>query len=307
MARAQHPAAQAPAGTSPQVDPTLLERSLEKVLAVQRPAVVAHLRSVRLRHPDATPAQLAVILERRYLAAVTSGGAAVGATAVIPGITTGMTLALSGAETVGFMESTALFAQSLAELHGIHVDDPDRARGLVLTLMLGAEGVALLGQFGGQARGTGPTRSAYWGEMITQTLPKAAVGPAVDKLKSVFIKHFAARAGASWVGKALPFGIGAVVGGVGNNVLARRVVASSRLAFGPAPFVLRAELEPAPETLRLEHRAVAAARRAGDTATQVGRSATTAVRRVLPGRRRSTDAVEPGESAAPARPGDPAA
>ncbi|HWT34497.1 MAG TPA: hypothetical protein VN107_12070, partial [Microbacterium sp.] len=216
-------------------DPSLTERAFERALAVQRPAVIAHLRSVRLRHPDATPAQLAVILERRYLAAVTTGGAAVGATAVVPGIGTGVTLALSGAETIGFMESTALFAQSLAELHGIHVDDPDRARALVLALMLGSDGIALLSQFGGQVRGRGPTRSAYWGEVITQTLPKAAVRPVIDKLKTMFVRHFAARAGASWAGKALPFGVGAVVGGVGNNVLARRVVGSARRAFGPAP------------------------------------------------------------------------
>src|SRR5690606_15944622 len=102
-------------------------------------------------------------------AAVTTGGAAVGATAVVPGIGTGVTLALSGAETVGFLESTALFAQSLSEVHGIPVDDPERARGLVLTLMLGQEGTALLSQLAGQAVGKGAGRSAYWGELVTKT------------------------------------------------------------------------------------------------------------------------------------------
>ena len=66
------------------------------------------------------------ILERRYLAAVTTGGAAVGATAVVPGIGTGVTLALSGVETLGFLEATALYAQSVAEVHGIAVENPDR-------------------------------------------------------------------------------------------------------------------------------------------------------------------------------------
>ena len=45
---------------------------------VQRPVVLAHLRSIRSRRPDATPQQLVAILERRYLTAVTAGGAAVG-------------------------------------------------------------------------------------------------------------------------------------------------------------------------------------------------------------------------------------
>ncbi|MFT4230279.1 MAG: hypothetical protein QM602_08330, partial [Microbacterium sp.] len=238
-------------------------RALDRVMAVQRPAVLAHLRGIRLRHPDATPAQMVRMLERRYLATVTTGGAAVGATAVIPGITTGVTLALSGVETVGFLESTALFAQSLAEVHAIRVEDPDRARALVLTLMLGKEGTDLLAQLAGEASGRSMARPAYWGELVTKTLPRAAVGPVVDRLKSVFIAHFAARAGASWLGKALPFGIGAAVGGAGNHVLARRVVVTSRRAFGPAPAHMPTELEPRAGSEPLEHRAVDGLRRAG--------------------------------------------
>lgn len=228
-------------------------RALDRVLAIQRPAVLAHLRSIRLRHPDATPAEIVRILERRYLAAVAGGGAAVGATAVIPGITTGITLALSGVETVAFVEASALFAQSLAEVHGIRVESPDRARALVLTLMLGEEGVALVSQLTRQAAGKGPARSAYWGEMITTSLPRAMVGPLVDRLKSAFVRRFAVGGGASWVGKALPFGVGAVVGGVGNSILGRRVIVTSRRAFGAAPAALPAEVEPLPGATRLEH------------------------------------------------------
>jgi hypothetical protein len=76
-----------------------------------------------------------------------------------------------GVETIGFLDATALFAQSLAELHGIPVENPDRARALVLTLMLGKEGVDLVGQLGQQLAGKGVTRSAYWGELITKSLP----------------------------------------------------------------------------------------------------------------------------------------
>ncbi len=238
-------------------------RALDGVLRVQRPAVVAHLRSIRLRHPDATPAEIARMLERRYLAAVTTGGAAVGATAVVPGIGTGVTLALSGVETVGFLDATALFAQSLAELHGIRVENPDRARALVLTLMLGQEGVDLVAQLTRQAAGKGGTRSAYWGEMVTKSLPRAAVGPLVERLKSAFIHQFAAKGSASIVGKALPFGIGAAIGGTGNHLLGRRVIIGARRAFGATPADYPAELEPRPGATRLEASAFGTVRRAG--------------------------------------------
>lgn len=279
-------------------------RALDRVLAIQRPAVLAHLRSIRLRHPHASPAEIVRILERRYLAAVTTGGAAVGATAVVPGIGTGLTLALSGVETVGFVEATALFAQSIAEVHGIAVVDPDRARALVLTLMLGKEGVDLLAQLAGQAAGRGPTRAGYWGELVTKTLPRAAVGPLVDRLKTAFVHQFAARGSASFIGKALPFGIGAAIGGAGNHILGRRVLVGSRRAFGVPPVRLPAELEPRPGTLRLEHAAVAGAQRVGGAVAgavgsaargiaSAGRSVTGAARRArraLPEPARPNDA-----------------
>lgn len=224
--------------------PRAVDATLDRFLGIQRPVVLAHLRSLRRRHPEASAAELAAILERRYLAAVTTGGAAVGATAVIPAIGTGITLALSGLETAGFLEATALYAQSLSELHGIAVDDPARARALVLTMMLGREGSDLVRQLAGQVTGAGVTRTAYWGELVTTTLPSMVVGPLVDRLRTTFVRQFAVRGGASIVARAIPFGIGAVVGGTGNNILGRRVVANSRLAFGAAPLVIPAALTP---------------------------------------------------------------
>ncbi|MGR0318178.1 hypothetical protein [Agromyces sp. ZXT2-3] len=234
----------APPGTDPADRAVGLERGLDRLLSIQRPIVLAHLRAIRRNHPTATPEELVRVLERRYLTAVTTGGAAVGATAVVPGISTGITLALSGVETAGFLEATALFAQSVAEVHGLHVENPDRARALVMTLMMGREGADLVRQFAAQATGTGIPRNAYFGEIITSTLPRAVMGSVVDRLRHVFVKQFAVRGSAGIIGRAIPFGIGAAIGGIGNHVLGRRVLQQSRLAFGPAPFALPVELEP---------------------------------------------------------------
>ena len=272
-------------------------RMLDRVLTVQRPAVIAHLRSIRLRHPDATTVQIVRMLERRYLAAVTTGGAAVGATAVVPGIGTGVTLALSGVETVGFLEATALFAQSMAELHGVRVENPDRARALVLTLMLGAEGVDLVSQWARQATGKGTSRDKYWGELITKSLPRAAVGPLVDRLKSAFVRQFAAKGGASVLGKVLPFGIGAAVGGAGNHVLGRRVIVTSHRAFGMPPALYPSELEPGEDAVRVERSVARAVQRAGGA---VGRSVAGAVGRWTPHRRRDDGSAHERAEDAPA-------
>jgi hypothetical protein len=208
---------------------------IDRMLTVQRPAVLAHLHSIRAHNPDATPHEVIRILERRYLTAVTTGGALVGASAVIPAVGVGASLALSTVETGGFLEASALFAQSVTEVHGIVVDDPDRARTLVMTLILGSAGSDLVKQLASQATGTGPVRTKFWGEMVTKSLPQAAMGQIADRLKKTFIKRFAVTQGTNIVGRAIPFGIGAVVGGTGNNLLGRQIIRSSREAFRDAP------------------------------------------------------------------------
>jgi hypothetical protein len=208
---------------------------IDRVLTVQRPVVLAHINSIRSRKPDATPAEVIRTLEKRYLAAVTTGGALVGASAVIPAVGVGASLALSTAETAGFLEASALFAQSVTEVHGIAVDDPDRARTLVMTLILGTAGADLVKQLAGQASGSGQERTKFWGELVTKNLPQAAMGQIADRLKKTFVKRFAVTQGTNVIGRAIPFGIGAVVGGTGNNLLGRQVIRSSREAFRQAP------------------------------------------------------------------------
>ena len=218
-------------------------------MSVQRPVVLAHIRSIRRRRPNDSPAQIITSLERRYLAAVTAGGAGVGAAAAIPAVGTATSLALSGVETVGFLEASALYAQSVTEIHGIAVDDPERARTLVMALMLGTTGQDLIRQFAGQAGG-GKGRSAYWGEFVTKNLPGPTFNLVADRIRSAFLKRFAVTQGTSVVGRLIPFGIGAAIGGAGNHLMGRKIVKSSQEAFGPAPAVFPSTLDALPKLPR---------------------------------------------------------
>ncbi len=261
------------------VHPTVV-RGVDKVLAVQRPLVLAHIRSIRLRHPNDTPAQLIHRLEKRYITAVTTGGAGVGAAAVVPGIGTGASLALAGVETFGFIETTALFAQSVAEVHGIAVDDPERARALVLALMLGGPGIDLVRQLSKTVPGGKLTLNKHWGDLITTSLPTSSVAPLVDKLKPMFLRQLAARGGASVLGKAAPFGIGAAIGGIGNNLMARGILNNSRLAFGAAPREISPDLEPRPDAKPLEHKIARGGRLVGNAVAAAGSSVGSGVRQL---------------------------
>lgn len=243
-----------------------IDQLLDRVMSVHRPAVLAHLRGIRSRYPDATPEQVLRVLERRYLTTVTTSGAGVGVAAAVPAVGTGAALAISGAETVLFLEATALFAQSVAELHGIPVEDPERGRALVLAMVVGGPSQELIMQFTGQASGRGPAKPEFWGTLIAKNLPRTAVTQFMDRVRKVYLPRMLASASGGIVGRVLPFGVGAVVGGAANQILGRRVVKTARTAFGPPPLRFLASTEPrvvapGPWATRRAERAVAAGER----------------------------------------------
>lgn len=217
---------------------------LLRAVEIQRPLVLAYIRRLQRRQPRASAAQLAARMERDYLAAVTGGGAIVGATAVVPGVGTVASLGLSAAATVGFLEATALYATSLAELHGIRLTNPEKASTMVMAIMLGEEGTALLGTLSGQAMGKGVSTSPNaWGDVLTKALPGSGFGAVRKRIQRAFLKSLVKRQGTALFGRALPFGIGAVVGGAGNLVMGRAVVANAKEAFGPMPDTIPGELK----------------------------------------------------------------
>ncbi|UEL28993.1 hypothetical protein [Pseudarthrobacter sp. L1SW] len=218
---------------------------LLKAVEIQRPLVVAYIRRLQKKHPRATAAQLADILERDYLRAVTGGGALVGATAVVPGVGTVASLGLSAAATVGFLEATALYSTSLAELHGIRLTNPEKASTMVMAIMLGEEGTALLGTLSGQAAGREVNATKAWGNVLSRSMPVPGFGSIRSRIQKAFLKNLLKRQGTALFGRALPFGIGAVVGGAGNLIMGRAVVANAKEAFGPMPDTIPGELTPA--------------------------------------------------------------
>jgi hypothetical protein len=219
-----------------------VQNALLKAVEVQRPLVLANLRRLRRKYPDYNSTELAARLERDYLTAVTTAGAAAGASAVVPGVGTIASFGLSAAATAGFLEATALYAQSMAELHGVHTEDPERSRTLVMAIMLGEEGRTLLQQFSGQASGRSAGTAAGWGTALASGMPQGTVGLIGRQIRKRFIRRFVAQQGAGMLGRAIPFGVGAVVGGAGNRMLGRKVVETTRSAFGDLPEVLPGEL-----------------------------------------------------------------
>lgn len=216
-------------------DNGLFARQLDRALTAQRPTAIAFVRRLRRKAPNATPEELLQVAERWYRnTAVTTGGG-VGAAAVVPGVGTAAGIAIAGVEVVGFLELTALYSLVVAEIHGDATNDPERARTLVMAILLGDRGKQLVQDFVLRRGAGGLIGTAFWGELVTQALPEVFVGELGRRMRDAFLKRFATKQVGGVIGKVLPFGIGAAVGALGNLTLAREVIETSRGAFGPPP------------------------------------------------------------------------
>jgi hypothetical protein len=220
---AAEPEAEAPGGVRGRV----LRAAVERALRAQQPLVSAHIAKIRRKDPGATPGEVIAALGRRYERAVAGLGAAGGGIAIVPAVGTAVSLATATAEAIATLDAAVLYTLAVAEVHRLPVDDVERRRALVLGVVVGEGGAALMQKVtGGKDR---------WARTVTEALPLRALGPLNNTLTRWFVRRYVTRQLALAVGRALPLGAGVLIGGVGNVVAARAVVKAAERAFGPAP------------------------------------------------------------------------
>ncbi|WP_234443515.1 hypothetical protein [Streptomyces sp. NRRL B-24484] len=201
---------------------------LDKAIDFQSPLVRKNIARARQRNPEATPAEVIRTLERMYVSALTGTGAAVGGAAAAPGVGTGVALAMSAGEALSSLELSALFALSVAEVHGVPIDELERRRTIVMGIMLGGSGSATISKV---AERTGQ----HWGRQIVTKVPVETLRQINRILGRNFITKYGTKQGIIVLGRVAPFGIGAVIGGGANAALATLSVRAARRAFGPPP------------------------------------------------------------------------
>jgi|SRR5690349_11470405 len=228
--KSQPPAVRNGTDENPGAAARALSQIIERGSRVQGPAVKAYVERLREGAPNATPAEIVARLEKQYLAAVMASGAAVGSAAAVPGIGTLAALSAVAGETVVFLEATALFVLAEAEVYGIPAEHRERRRALVLGVLVGEDSRNAIADLIGPGR----TRGAWLSDGAA-TLPLPAVSQLNSRLLRYFVKRYTLKRGAIMFGKLLPVGIGAIVGGVGNRMMGKRIINHARAAFGPPP------------------------------------------------------------------------
>jgi hypothetical protein len=197
-------------------------------VSIQQGQVLGQIRRVHRSRPDATPAQILHALENLYLATVTAMGGSVGAVAALPAVGTGVALAMSGGEVVGFLEATAVYTLAVAEIYGVPVYDIERRRTVLMAVLLGESATKLVEKAAGK---TGP----HWGKQIVTAIPRAKILKINKVLGRNFVTKWGSKQGIIVLGRVVPFGIGAIIGGAANAAIGKGVITSVRLAYGPAP------------------------------------------------------------------------
>ncbi|MER7038510.1 hypothetical protein [Streptomyces microflavus] len=201
---------------------------LDKAVEAQSSLVRKNIARARQRNPEATPGQVIRNLERMYVSALTGSGAAVGGAAAAPGVGTGISLALSAGEALTSLEMSALFALSIAEVHGVPIDEIERRRTIVMGVMLGGSGTATIA---GVAERTGQ----HWGRQVVAKVPVETLRQINKVLGKNFVTKYGTKQGIIVLGRVAPFGIGAMIGGGANAAIGALAVRAARRAFGPPP------------------------------------------------------------------------
>jgi hypothetical protein len=205
-----------------------IQEALEKAVSLQQSSVRNYVRRQRRAHPDATPKAIIKKLETKYLVIASTSGGSVGAIAVIPAVGTAPALALSAAETLVFLEATALFTLAVAEVHGLPVYDLDRRRTVLMTVLLGKSGTEVI-------KKAAPRTSKHWAKAITASIPAQSIRSVNKVLGHNFVTKYGTRQGILVIGRALPMGIGAVIGGTAGAFMSSGVMKAIEIAYGKPP------------------------------------------------------------------------
>ena len=214
----------------PKASARALAQVIERSSRVQGPAAKAYVERLRSSSPGASPAEIVRKLEKRYLAAVTASGAAVGSTAAFPGIGTLAALSAAGGETVVFLEATAIYVLAVADVYGIPADHRERRRALVLAVLVGDDTKRAIAELIGPGR----TSGAWLSEGVA-ALPMPVLSQLNSRLFKHAVKRYTLRRGALLFGKMLPVGLGALIGAIGNRIAGKKLVRNARKAFSTPP------------------------------------------------------------------------
>ena len=203
--------------------------AINKVISAQSSIIIGYVERLKKSNKNASPQELQELIDKHFLKIVSGTGAAAGASAAIPGIGLVSGAAAIGAESLVFLEAAAWYILASAHLRGDDIRDEERRRALVLVVLTGSQGSALVDTLLGDVTTLSGMKSAA-------TLFRFS-GPTLSgingRLTKLFLKQARKKLKWAWLSKLLPMGVGAVLGTTANRKLARQVMKHAGTQLSP--------------------------------------------------------------------------
>lgn len=200
---------------------------IDAALKVQAPLAHSYVEHLREKHPEATDRQLLQRVTGRFVTLTTLTGAGIGGVAALPGLGTVAALGLTVGEGVTFAEACAFLTLAAADIHGVDMTDRSTRRLVLMSVLSGERGTEIIAKTMGK-------QGLQWNAVLGGGggfLPGL-----ISKQVSRYVRRrVVARTGGLWIARLLPFGIGAVIGGLGARSVSRSVVEAMLEIFAHGP------------------------------------------------------------------------
>lgn len=202
--------------------------AIDTALKVQTPLARTYVARLRAKHPDATREELLEHVSSRFTNLLTATGAGVGGVAALPGLGTAAAVGLTIGEGISFAEACAFLTLSAAEIHDVDMKDRSTRQLVMMGVLGGERGAEIIAKSLGK-------QGLQWNAVLGGG---GFVGDLVSKQVTRYIRRrVVARTGGLWLGRLLPFGVGAAIGGFGSRTVAKSVVEAVEEIFSQAPTI----------------------------------------------------------------------
>lgn len=172
-------------------------------------------------------------ITRAYVRDMTAVGAAAGAAAAVPGAGAVALVGTAALELGWFATRTGDLILAIAAVHGHTSASVEERRAWVLAVLAFGDTAPA-----GFARVAGEVGKGL-GRRATDRIPAETLRMINRKLGRTIVTKYGTKRGAVALGRALPFGIGAAIGGGANYAFARAIARQATVFFRALPPPLR--------------------------------------------------------------------
>lgn len=194
-----------------------------------------HVEIIYDEEPGISQADAIDTLERRLVQQTAGTGAAVGAAATMPGVGTVAALGAAVGDSVSFLALSCAHVYGVLKIVDIELPNEEHERALVMSILLGGSSAPVVKDLADE-------NGQEWGRFLLEKKSVEVMKQVNLMLARHFALRFGTRYGAFTLGKVVPLGVGAALGGGANYLLAKSVIEATRRTVAEMGGIIEGEV-----------------------------------------------------------------